>query len=57
MYLSFYKDTTIIQIHGLEVMVRMNEQRKSEMGLLGKSPTFSLFKQNEIIHFCNGKQT
>lgn len=33
MYLSFYKDTTIIQIHGLEVMVRMNEQRKSEMGL------------------------
>ena len=34
MYLCLYKDTTNIQIYGLEVMVRMNEQRKSEMGLL-----------------------
>lgn len=43
MYLSFYKDTTIkFKIHGLEVMVRMNGQRKSEMGLsLVNLPAFS----------------
>lgn len=46
MHSSFYKDTTIIQIHGLEVMVRMNEQRKSEMGLsLKKSPTFKFLNK------------
>lgn len=57
MYLSFYKDTTIIQIHGLEVMVRMNEQRKSEMGLSLVNLLFRNFlNKNEIIHFCNGKK-